>query len=103
MARLDMTVVAENVYKFLLKYIFLVFVIITLNLTNLQHGGMPELCVPATLTRNVKSLNYKIDNMQMPLLLPHMRRLNGVWDVCHIVLQLLILYRVTNLNLSLCL
>jgi len=25
-------------------------------------------------------------------LLPHMRRLNGVWDVCHIVLQLLILY-----------
>jgi len=44
MARLDMTVVAENVYKFLLKYILLVFIIITLNLTNLQHGGMPELC-----------------------------------------------------------
>jgi len=55
MARLDMTVVAENVYKFLLKYIFLVLIIITLNLTNLQHKGMPELCVPATLTRNVKS------------------------------------------------
>lgn len=43
MAMLDMTVVAENVYKFLLKYVLLVFIIITLNLTNLQHGGMPEL------------------------------------------------------------
>jgi len=43
MARSDMTVVAENVYKFLLNYIFLVFIIIRLNLTNLQYGGMPEL------------------------------------------------------------
>jgi len=103
MARLDMTVVAVNVYGFLLKYMFLVFIIITLNLTYLQHEGMPELCVAATLTRNVKSLNYKKDKVQIPLLLPHMRRLNGVWYVCHIVLQLLILYRVTHLNLSLCL
>ena len=35
----------------------------------------------------------------MPLLLPVMRRLNGVWDVCHIVLQLLMLYRVTHICL----
>jgi len=40
MARLDMIMVVENVYKYLLNYIFLMFIIIRLNLTKLQHGGM---------------------------------------------------------------
>jgi hypothetical protein len=43
MARLDMIMVAEYVYKFTLNYIFLVFVMIRLNLTNLQYGGISEL------------------------------------------------------------
>jgi len=43
MARLDIIMVVENVYKFLLNYTFLVFIIIRLNLTILQHGGMSEL------------------------------------------------------------
>jgi hypothetical protein len=43
MARLDMIMVAEYVYKFLLNYVFLVFVVIRLKLTNLQYGGTCEL------------------------------------------------------------
>lgn len=43
MARLDIIMVAENVYKFLLNYTILVFIIIRLNPTNLQHAGMAEL------------------------------------------------------------
>jgi len=55
-------------------------------------------CVQATLTRDVKSMNHKIDKVSADATaLTSHEETEWCLDACHIVLQLLLLYKMTHI------